>query len=311
MKTSRESQGPELSRRDVLRLATGAALTGGAAIAAHRLISPASASGNGTTERKAARRAPAVFVSHGSPMVAVEDDAYTEALASFGRAHRPKAVAVISAHWEASGPIRVTSLGKPELIYDFGGFPPALYRLTWPSPGAPALASSIVDRLGSAGHEAVLDPARGFDHGVWVPLRRMFPDATVPTVAISLTRPRRPEELWKIGEALAPLRDEGVMLLGSGGVVHNLRIIDWNKMAEVAGWAAAFDGWVAERLEGDRSAILGYRDAPNAAHAVPTTEHFDPLFPVLGAGAGEKLENVFAGFHHATLSMRTFALLGA
>lgn len=307
----------KLTRREVIGGATGVLVAGGAALAAARtpFSSTPAAAGSSSSRRTGAAgtQPPVVFISHGSPMVAIQDDEYTDALASFGALHRPTAVAVVSAHWEAPGPIRITSLDKPGLIYDFGGFPEPLYRVRYPAPGAPLLAAEVEDRLSAAGHRAVLDPARGLDHGVWVPLLRLFPQADIPVVAISLQRPRAPEELWKIGEALASLRQQGVMILGSGGIVHNLRRLNGNKAAAPMDWAQGFDEWVAEKLEKDPSAILGYHaDAPNAGAAVPTTEHFDPLFAVLGAVGGRgSIDPIYTGFHHGSLSMRSFAISGA
>lgn len=302
--------GRNFSRREILAGATGIAVAGGVALAGARM--PDDAPTDPRRKSTGTDPQPLVFISHGSPMVAIEDDAYTDALARFGESHRPAALAVISAHWEATGPIRITSVDKPGLIYDFGGFPDALYRLRYPAPGAPELASEIADRLSAAGHGAVLDPSRGLDHGVWVPLLRAFPSADIPVVAISLQRPRSPEELWKLGESLASLRNEGVMIVGSGGVVHNLRMLH-RKDAAPVDWARRFDDWVAERLERDPASILRYdRDAPHVATAVPTTEHFDPLFAVLGAAGGKgSVLPIYTGFHHGTLSMRSLAIGGA
>jgi 4,5-DOPA dioxygenase extradiol len=296
-----------MDRRRFLQLAAG---TGVAALA----WGGARALGgtDGRTMSTEQRHAPAVFISHGSPMVGIEDDAYTEALARFGGAEAPAAVVAISAHWEAGGAIRVTSAGRHDTIHDFGGFPRALYEIRYDAPGAPELAREIADRIGGAGFPVALDDARGLDHGAWVPLRRMWPGAHVPVVGVSLPDPRTPDELLRMGEALRSLRERNVMILGSGGIVHNLRVLDWrNKFAAPADWARGFDDWVAERLAGDRD-LRGFLAAPNGRHAAPTTEHFDPVFVVLGAsGAAERHEEIFTGFHHGTLSMRSFALRSA
>lgn len=306
------------SRREILGGATGALVVGGAAIASRPSDPGRSArpTPDGAPLPKGADGTrsslqPAVFISHGSPMVALESDEYTDALAKFGAANRPSAVAVISAHWEAPGPIRVTSVDNPPLVYDFGGFPDALYRVRYPAPGSPDLAAEIEDSLSASGHPATLDPSRGLDHGVWVPLLRLFPEANVPTVAISLPRPRSPEQLFEIGRSLAPLRHKGVMLVGSGGIVHNLRMLVRQKDAPTIDWAARFDDWVAERLERDPASLLRYHEAPHASWAVPTTEHFDPLFAILGAsGADKPPSSIHTGFHHGSLSMRSFAFPG-
>jgi 4,5-DOPA dioxygenase extradiol len=256
---------------------------------------------------------PAVFISHGSPMVAVERDGYTEALRRMGESlPAPKAIVVISAHWESRAPVRVGTSERPPLIYDFGGFPPELYTLKYPAPGYPGIAKDIVQRLNQAGIAAVEDAARGLDHGAWVPLRHAYPEATVPVVEVTLPMPRTPQDLLAIGRALAPLQDQGVLIVGSGGVVHNLRrVVFSNKAAPVEAWAKSFDDWVRGRLEEqDVESLVDYRKrAPEAAASVPTTEHFDPLFVVLGAaGKAFRVEDVFEGFHHGNLSMRTVTI---
>jgi 4,5-DOPA dioxygenase extradiol len=256
---------------------------------------------------------PAVFISHGSPMVAVERDGYTEALRRMGESlPAPKAIVVISAHWESRAPVRVGTSERPPLIYDFGGFPPELYTLKYPAPGHPGIAKDIVQRLNKAGIAAVEDAARGLDHGAWVPLRHAYPEATVPVVEVTLPMPRTPQDLLAIGRALAPLQDQGVLIVGSGGVVHNLRrVVFSNKAAPVEAWAKSFDDWVRGRLEEqDVEALVDYRKrAPEAAASVPTTEHFDPLFVVVGAaGKAFRVEDVFEGFHHGNLSMRTVTI---
>ena len=257
-------------------------------------------------------RQPAIFISHGSPMVGIEDDAFTSALSGLGnRLARPAGIAVMSAHWEADGPVRITTSDHPETIHDFGGFPDSLYELTYPSPGSPSLARELGQRLGKAGFETRDDPHRGYDHGAWIPLRRLFPKADVPVVQLSLPRPRSPRDLERMGEALGPLRSEGILLMGTGGVVHNLRRLHFaEKDAPVDSWAGEFDAWIADALRrGDEERIRSYREiAPHASLAVPTADHFDPLFFALGAGRGGKLSFVFEGFHYGNLSMRSFTL---
>ncbi len=258
-------------------------------------------------------RFPACFVSHGAPTAALDDDAYTGALAGFAREQpEPAAIVVVSAHWEAHGPVRVNAAAEPALIYDFGGFPDALYRLSYPAPGSPELAAEIGGLLGEAGIAHTEETARGWDHGVWVPLRLLYPEAAAPVVEISLPLPRTPAVVMALGAALAPLRDRGVLLFGSGGIVHNLRRLRFGeKDAPVDDWAAAFDAWVRVRLEQlDAAGLASYADAaPHAALAVPTTEHFDPLFFVLGAcGDADRCSAIFEGFEYGSLSMRSFAL---
>lgn len=253
----------------------------------------------------------AVFVSHGAPTVALERDGYTQALAAMGERLRPTAVAVISAHWQTRGEVGVTASPRPRTVHDFAGFPEALYHLEYPVPGDPALAAGVVRLLTSAGIPAGSDLERGLDHGAWVPLRLAWPRADLPVVQISLPDDE-PEELWRMGRALRPLRERGVLLLGSGGVVHNLGLVDLRRKDKPPEpWAVAFDRWVAERLAaGDLGALLAWRErAPSAARAAPTSEHFDPIFPVLGAAAeGESAVPIFEGFHHGSLGMRSFEL---
>jgi 4,5-DOPA dioxygenase extradiol len=256
---------------------------------------------------------PALFVSHGAPTAALDDDAYTRALGAWARQRpKPRAIVVVSAHDEARGPVRVNAGAQPALIYDFYGFPPALYELRYAAPGAPDLAREVAAALGAAGHDPVLDAQRGWDHGVWVPLRLLYPEADVPVVEVSLPVPRTPDALVGMGRALAPLREKGVLLFGSGGLVHNLRLLRWNDpFGPPEPWAAAFSAWVDERLLALDASLLGtYASAaPHADLAVPTSEHFDPVFFVLGVrNERDRLESVYEGFRYGTLSLRSFAL---
>ena len=255
-----------------------------------------------------------VFISHGSPMVALEEDAYSAALRAFGARTRPRAVVVVSAHWTTPGDVvRVGAAERHELLYDFGGFPEPLYRLRYPARGDAALAADVASRLRAAGLDAALDPARGLDHGAWIPARIAWPDASVPLVEASLPG-LPPAGLVRMGEALRPLRDEDVLVLGSGGMVHNLRELDWaDKAAPPPEWAVAFDAWMAERLAaGDRAGLLAYRErAPWARRAAPTTEHLDPLFVAVGASGGDPLHTLHEGFHHGSLGMRSLEFRAA
>ncbi len=263
--------------------------------------------------RETSGRLPVVFISHGSPAVALADDDYTGALRRLGTGLRPaRAIVVLSAHWESPLPLRVTAGDSPGLIYDFSGFPEPLYRITYPCPGDPDLARDILSVLSAAHIAGVPEPRRGLDHGVWVPLLHIAPGAERPVVEVSLPVPRTPADLLKIGRALAPLRDRGVLLVGSGGVVHNLaRIVFEEERPPVEAWAEAFDAWFRDRLEArDVEGIVRYRtSAPRADLAVPTTEHFDPIFFALGAAApDDRITHVYEGFRHGNLSMRSFAL---
>jgi 4,5-DOPA dioxygenase extradiol len=259
---------------------------------------------------------PVVYISHGSPMVAVEKDDYTRALGRMGESlPLPRAIVVVSAHWEAPAPVRVGLAAMPETIHDFGGFPEELYRLRYPCPGEPKLAAEIQALLAEAGIVSVGDERRGLDHGAWVPLLHAYPGAEIPVLEVTLPQPRSPAALLALGQALGPLRKQGVLLIGSGGIVHNLRRVHFgDKNAPVDPWAKAFDDWVRSRLEsGDVASIADYQaQAPESGRSVPTTEHFDPLFVVLGAaGKGGRIVDLYEGFHYGNLSMRTFALTEA
>jgi len=249
---------------------------------------------------------PTVFFAHGSPMSALGGDDHAAALRRFGEAQRPRAILILSAHWQLPRPVRVTSWERAALLYDFGGFPNELYSIQYPAPGDPALAARVAGLTGAA-----LETRRGLDHGAWVPLRLAWPEAGIPVVQISLPI-APPEEVFALGRALRPLREQGVLIAGSGGIVHNLsRVQLWDKHAPIDPWAAEFDRWVADRVASrDFESLFAYRArAPHAALAVPTPEHFDPLFAVLGAAFDhENVHSIFEGFQYGNLSMRSFAL---
>lgn len=256
-------------------------------------------------------RTPVLFVSHGAPTIALETDGLPAALAAFAaRTPRPRAIIAVSAHWGAHREIGITSAPYHRLIHDFGGFPEELYRLEWPAPGAPDLAARAAARLEAAGFRALLDPGRGLDHGVWIPLRFAYPEADVPVVQIALPD-EAPAVLARMGAALAPFRDEGVLLVASGGIVHNLARVRLDAPgAPPDPWAVRFDAWAAERIAAlDLHALERWRGEPDAELAQPTPEHLAPLFVALGAQApGDRPETLHAEIRHGNLSLRTFAL---
>lgn len=259
---------------------------------------------------------PAWFLAHGSPMLALQDTPYTRALGSLGSGLPARsAIVVVSAHWQTTGEVRVTSNPHPATMHDFGGFDRSLYAISYPAPGAPVLADEIAHLVTADGFQARFDPTRGLDHGAWVPLRWAFPEASVLVVQLSLPFPARPTELFRLGRALAPLRHRGVLLVGSGGIVHNLRTIRLDEdNAPAPEWAQAFDAWVRDRLaELDLEALADYtKRAPHAALAVPTSEHLERLFVTLGAaGAQDRVATLFEGFQHGSLSLRSVALTAA
>ncbi|HWD28276.1 MAG TPA: class III extradiol ring-cleavage dioxygenase [Rhizomicrobium sp.] len=226
---------------------------------------------------------PALFVSHGAPTLPFDDVPARDFLRSLGDAfERPKAVLCVSAHWDTDVPV-LTMAAANTTIHDFGGFPEALYRLRYDAPGAPALAERAAKLLGAAAS----DSTRGLDHGAWVPLMLMYPAADIPVLQLSVQSRSTPAHHMALGRALAPLREEGALILASGGYVHNLRQLDRHDMnAPEPTWSAAFGDWVhdalMERRDGD---LANYRRlAPEAARAQPTEEHFMPLFVAYGAG---------------------------
>ena len=258
---------------------------------------------------------PALFVSHGSPDLALRENGWTRSLREFGQRHRPRAVLVVSAHWEERAPLRLTGAERPRTIHDFAGFPRELSERQYPCPGDPQMAARAARLLEESGLPATVDPQRGLDHGAWVPLSFLFPKADVPVVQLSLPRPRGPAQIESVGRALARLREEDVLLLGSGGIVHNLwRLRPGDLEAPTDSWAAEFDQWVGGRLAaGDFASLRRYREAgPHAPEAAPTTEHFDPIFFPLGSvRPGDRYATVFEGFEMGSLSLRAFALATA
>lgn len=240
-------------------------------------------------------------------MLALDGEDWGKAVSAFGRELPPlRAILVCSAHWEETGPFRLSSAAVPGVIHDFGGFPEALYALDYPAPGSPELAAEASGLLAKAGLEATLDSERPLDHGAWVPLRYLVPEATVPVVQLSLPRPRTPELLLAAGRALAPLRESGVLILGSGGIVHNLRLLDWAGASGPQPWATAFGGWVhAQLIAGNEPALKKWEQAPGSAESVPTSEHLDPLFLALGAADGLP-EVLYEGWQLGSLSLTSY-----
>jgi 4,5-DOPA dioxygenase extradiol len=235
-------------------------------------------------------RLPTLFLSHGSPMTAVEPGAAGQAWAALARALPvPRAVLMVSAHWDTELPM-LSGNAKPETIHDFGGFPDALYALRYPAPGAPDVAQETAAVLKAAGFTAGIDGCRGLDHGAWVPLMHMYPQADVPVVQLSVQTGRGVAHHVHLGAALAPLAERGVLVIGSGHATHNLR--DWMTAARSGNvapmpYVEAFAGWLDERLAAnDGDALIDYRERrPEAARAHPTEEHYVPL-PVAWAAAG-------------------------
>lgn len=232
---------------------------------------------------------PAFFLSHGSPMLAIEDSPTGRFLDQLGSSlPKPSAILVASAHYLTSAP-QLGAAAKPGTHHDFGGFPPSLYEIQYPAPGAPWLATQAANLLINAGIAASTNPAQRLDHGVWVPLRRMYPGADIPVVPLSVQPAADAGAHYRIGQALAPLRDEGVLIVGSGGYSHNLGALNWGDgNASMPNWAREFTDWVSARIDAnDIAALLDWQQqAPHARQNHPTIEHFLPLFIALGAGQG-------------------------
>lgn len=254
------------------------------------------------------RRIPAIFLSHGAPPLA-DDTVWTEELNRWAtNLPRPSAVLVISAHWEED-PLTIGATTTVPLYYDFWGFPRRYYEVTYPAPGAPGLAAEIRRLLADAGYQAQDDPERGLDHGAYVPLMEMYPQADVPVLQISMPT-LDPVELYRVGQRLAPLRDQGVLIVGSGFSTHNLREMRMDLPADASppAWSREFDDWLATQVaQNDVDALLDFaRKAPAAGIAHPRTEHFAPLFVTLGASVeqGDQGQTTVDGFWYG-LSKRS------
>ncbi|QJR09576.1 4,5-DOPA dioxygenase extradiol [Usitatibacter rugosus] len=229
---------------------------------------------------------PSLFVSHGAPTIANQANDVTRAWTRLGNVlPRPEAIVMVSAHWDTSTPL-VSGARQPETIHDFTGFPEELYQIRYPAKGSPILAQRVQASLANAGLVVEVDAARGLDHGAWVPLRWMYPKADIPVAQVSVQSRQGARHHYAIGKALAPMREGGVLVIGSGGIVHNLRDLDWSGSGKVMDWARDFNDWIAQKV-GERALedLLDYRRlAPQPSRAHPTEEHFDPFFVAMGAG---------------------------
>lgn len=254
---------------------------------------------------------PSVFVSHGAPNLLLQDVPARHFLEDLGRSQpRPKAILAVSAHWETAG-VRVGTASRPATIHDFGRFDDRLFAMRYPAPGDPALADRVQDLLSEAGLAAAADPARGLDHGVWVPLTLMYPDADIPVVPVSVQSALGPAHHLQLGRALAPLRAEGVLVLASGSFTHDLgrfrgRALEEAAPEDVDAFAGWFDAALTERRVTD---LLGYRSrAPFAAENHPTEEHLLPLFAALGAaGPDARADRLHSSTTHGVLRMDAYA----
>ena len=254
-------------------------------------------------------RQPAVFAGHGSPMYALEPNRFTHAWATLGKSlKRPDAVLVISAHWVTRG-VWVTAMPKPKTIHDFGGFPQALFDIQYPAPGSPALADRVKELLNVP---VVLEENEwGIDHGAWSVLRYMYPNADVPIVQLSLDGSMSARGHYDLAKQLRPLREENILILSSGNVVHNLRTIDWHDNAEVHSWAKDFNQFFISEMRADHhESLIEWERYGDAAHlAIPTAEHYWPALYTLALQEDGEHAQIFAdGIEMSSISMLSFSV---
>ena len=245
-----------------------------------------------------------MFIAHGNPLNALADNQFTRCLRTLGQDIQPvpKAILVISAHWLA-GSSQVNSTPHPETIHDFFGFPDDLYKVQYPCPGSPETADKILLRLPELG----VDQYRGLDHGVWSVLKHIYPRANIPILQLSIDIRKPPLYQYELGKKLRFLREDNVLVLGSGNIVHNLREVDFSLHAVTDPRNIEFDLWVASMLQaGDHQALVDYRSQNDlASYAVPTPDHYYPLLYCLGAtDSSEQPQTVYSGYEHRSLSMR-------
>lgn len=257
---------------------------------------------------------PSLFVSHGAPNLVLDTNPASAFLRSYAASlSAPDAIVVASAHFACDRPT-VSTDAKPEMIYDFGGFEPELYEMVYPAPGAPEVAAGIVEKLTDAGFEATPLAGRGYDHGTWVPLMLLFPEADIPVVQVSVQPNESPEYHYRMGTALRGLSQDNILVIGSGSLTHNLHVLFRNGMdrdAEAPEWVHAFANWMHQRVAaGDIDGLLDYRNlAPYAQENHPTDEHLLPFFVAAGAGhsGGKNGERVHASNAFGVLAMDAYA----
>ncbi len=253
---------------------------------------------------------PTLFLGHGSPMNAIEDNDFTRALQILGQnLPRPRAILMISAHWETQG-TWITGMEKPKTIHDFYGFPKALFDIQYPAPGLPKLANDLSREIAEPNISIDMEKW-GLDHGTWSVLRHIFPNADIPILQLSIDRTKPMEYHFEMGKKLKYLRNQGVMIMGSGNIVHNLKAISWDVNAKPHDWAIEFDEWTKEKLESRDFNSLIHDPLKSSAGklSIPTLEHYLPLLYVLGASdSKDTLRFNYEGIQNASASMRCFQL---
>ncbi len=253
------------------------------------------------------KKSPILFIGHGSPMNAIADNSFTRSLAELQKIYpTPKAIVCVSAHWITKG-TWVTHMAHPRTIHDFGGFPEELFAIQYPAPGSPEIADLICTLIPQV---SVDDQNWGLDHGAWSVLRHVYPQANIPVVQLSLDLAQPPQYHYELGKKLKELRNHGVLIIGSGNVVHNLRKIKWEENAEPYDWALEFDAWVKENLlqKNYEALIKKFNETPSGKLSIPTTEHYLPLLYTLGASdENDALNFEFEGIQNGSISMLTLS----
>lgn len=258
---------------------------------------------------------PALFIAHGSPTLAIEDNAYTKFLKQLGQEilRKPRAIVIFSAHWDSPDQY-VTEDTSHKTLHDFYGFSEEMYNINYPVSGDPELSREIGTIFKNNNLPFLMSSGRGLDHGAWVVLRAMFPNGDVPVVALSVDSRRSPEEQYVIGRMISGLREQNVLVIGSGGLVHNLRLLGENKSIP-ANWAVEFDDWVGEQLTNwDLRSLLQYeKKAPHVRDAVPAyaKEHIVPLLYAMGAGDNDRIaRKLFQDYQYGSLSLNCWMFGG-
>jgi 4,5-DOPA dioxygenase extradiol len=251
---------------------------------------------------------PILFCAHGSPMNALANNSYTLALRNLKNTiPTPKSILIISAHWQTNG-TWVTAMENPKTIHDFQGFPKELFDIRYNSPGSPTLAENIMKTISQPEIHADLTNW-GLDHGTWSILKHIYPEANIPVVQLSMDMTRPVIFHFELGKKLQFLREQGVLIIGSGNIVHNLRVIDWNNLAAPFNWAVDYDNWVVKHIheKNYQALVQEFNHSANGKLSHPTADHFVPLLYILGAAEQkDSVSEIYSGYEHGSISMRSF-----